>query len=414
MNILMVNKYLYPRGGAETYMLSIAEQLAERGHKLAFFGMDHSENTTDGQVRTIPFLEFGEKSSKLGKLANVFKAGIYTLRGQAKKELEQLIKDFKPDIIHAHNVYNQISPAIFKDCSVPVVLTAHDYKAVCPNYSLFVDGEACERCLDGSFSNCIKQRCCHGSLLSSSLASFSSMRHRSQKTYERDYAHIISPSGFLKSKLVKGGLPEPSITVVHNFTTLPEKVVEPGTSILYIGRLSKEKGIDTLIEAYSKLDESVRPELRIAGEGPMKEKLTKLCEDLKIPVTWLGRISPKEVREELNSCGLTVVPSLWYENCSMAIMESLGYGRATVVSSSGGNPELVTPDVEGVVFQAGDSDSLAASLQKIVSQEGLLKEMSLKARARAEKQFSETIHMKNLLDVYESVLTKSSSKAEVK
>ena len=404
MNILMVNKYLYPRGGAETYMLSIAELLVEKGHKVAFFGMEHPENTTADQVSTIPFLEFGEKSSFAGKLGNVFKAGLYTLKGAAKKELDRLIADFKPDIIHAHNVYNQISPAIFKDCPVPVVLTAHDYKAVCPNYSLFVNGEACEKCLGGSFTNCIKQRCCQGSLLSSSLASFSSMRHRSEKTYERDYAHIISPSSFLKGKLEKGGLPADSISVIHNFTRLPRDLRIPGRSILYIGRLSKEKGIDTLINAYAKLAEELRPELRIAGEGPMKDKLLKQCEELEISVTWLGRITPEEVRKELNSCGLTVVPSLWYENCSMAIMESLGYGRATIVSDSGGNPELVSAGIEGEVFEAGNAASLAGCLNKVLSHDGKLEEMSLNARKRAEKQFSEVIHMENLEKVYRGLL----------
>src|SRR5438477_309861 len=167
MRILMANKYLYPRAGAETYMLSVAAELKARGHEVAFFGMEHPENTKLGPLQTIPLIEFGVKHGAFNALKNITRAAAMSLTRSTQRRLDACIKSFKPDLIHAHNIYNQLSPALFSKYAgrIPIVMTVHDYKPVCPNYSLFTGGETCTRCLSHGFGQCVKNRCVQGSLL---------------------------------------------------------------------------------------------------------------------------------------------------------------------------------------------------------------------------------------------------------
>ena len=405
MRVLMANKYLYPRAGAETYMLTVAAELQARGHSVAFFGMEHPENTTLGETRTIPAIEFGAKHGALNALKNVGRAAWASAVQSTQRTLDAFIADFKPDVIHAHNIYNQLSPSLFvkHSATIPVVMTVHDYKPVCPNYSLFTEGQTCTRCLTGSFSACISHRCVQNSLLKSTLAAASSAIHKSRGTYTRGYRLLISPSAFLKRQLVTGGIPEQRIRVLNNFAAPAQTFSPPGSGILYFGRLCREKGVDTLLAAYAQMP-APRPVLSIAGEGPLSDELKALAAQKGLnEIRWLGRIPPAEVARELDRCALSVVPSVWFENCSMAILESLARGRAVIASDSGGNAELIRPGVDGEVFKAGDVNALSSKLSDVACTPGKADQMGAASRESALNRFSPAVHIEGLLKNFESV-----------
>jgi len=403
MKILMVNKYLYPRAGAETYMITVAEQLLAQGHEVSFFGMHHPDNTTLGPSATVPFLDFG-RGQPLGKrVGQLAKALAHSVAGDANRELERWVRHWQPDLIHAHNIYNQLPPSLFSKVAkhVPVVMTLHDYKPICPNYSLFVDGKTCTDCLGGSFTNCIKKRCAQGSLVASTLAAASSAHHRARGTYSQHYHRFISPSDFVKRRMVEAGFRGTRIEVINNFAAIPERPTPPGEGLFYGGRLCIEKGVDILLKGYAMLPEP-RPRFRIAGDGPLDQELRALSRRLNLDtVEWLGRIRPEQVMDELQATAVAAVPSTWFENCSMAIMEALAHGRPVLTSSAGGNPDLVRSGVDGEVFEAGSvvavRDALARLFNPSVSD---LAAMGEAAREAALERFSPEVHLRQLHGAY--------------
>lgn len=407
MRILMANKYLYPRAGAETYMLSVAGELKKRGHEVGFFGMEHPENTRLGPTCTFPALEFGVRQSRFRAAQNIGRAAWIALSGSVQRRLDAFIDSFKPDLIHAHNIYNQLSPSLFVKHAlrVPVVMTVHDYKPVCPNYSLFTQDRTCTRCIDDGFTHCIKNRCVQNSFMKSTLAATSSAVHKLRGTYTRGYHLLISPSRFLKRQLVAGGIPDQHVSVINNFATPAESFSAPGGNILYFGRLCREKGVHTLLDAYASLPEP-RPPLRIAGEGPLGAELKALAAGKHLnSIQWLGRIPPAQVEKELDACAFSVVPSIWYENCSMAILESLARGRAVIASDSGGNPDLVRPGIDGEIFKAGDAIALNAILARLFGGTQADRRMRAETMGRAAREsalgrFSPAVHVDALLERY--------------
>jgi len=400
MRVLMVNKYLYPRAGAETYMITVAEQLLAQGHEVAFFGMKHPDNTQIGPSVTVPFLEFGRAQGTGKRVANLGRALIGSATASTKKALAAFVESWKPDLIHAHNIYNQLPPSLFHEVKdkVPVMMTLHDYKPVCPNYSLFVNGETCTRCLSGRVKPCIQNRCCQGKLLTSAIAAASARHHRKKRTYHTDYHWMVSPSSFVRERMIEGGLDGERIQVIPNFAAIPDSFSVPGEGLFYGGRLCVEKGVDVLLRGYALLP-SPRPRFRIAGDGPLGEELRALAEELQLDtVKWLGRIKPEQVMDELQQTAVAAIPSTWFENCSMAIMEALAMGRAVLASDAGGNPDLVRPGIDGDVFKAGDAESARDALQRLFAAD--LSALGEAAREAGLARFSPQVHLEQLHGAY--------------
>ena len=209
----------------------------------------------------------------------------------------------------------------------------------------------------------------------------------------------------MKQCLADGGLGFKKTFVVNNFATIPPQTSSQGKGLLYFGRLCREKGVDTLLQAYAKL-QTPKPTLTIAGQGPLEDQLKQFAKDKGLDnIRWLGFVSPAQVKKELDSCAFIVVPSLWNENCSMCIMEGLSNSRPVVASNSGGNPELIDDGINGRVFPAGNADALSNILAELIASPNLLASMSEKAKLQAEKRFSPQVHMDNLLDIYKLLIT---------
>lgn len=402
MKILMVNKYLYPRAGAETYMISLAKELLLAGHEVAFFGMDHPQNITFAKTYTIPFFEFGKTSSLLSIGVNIAKKAADVLTAATRRKFQHCVEDFRPDIIHAHNIYNQLPPDLFIKVVpvIPVLMTLHDYKPICPSYNLFTQGETCKRCLTGNYFPCIKYSCVHESKFKSAIAAASSANHHRKKTYERGYSHFIAPSKFMKDVHVEGGFNSDSITVIPNFVRPgnPENITKQ--EFLYAGRLCLEKGLHELLEAYRLLPKP-RPALKIAGEGPSSGALKNFAQRENLDeIIWLGKISPEEVQKELSNSAVSLVPSLWYENCPMSILESFAQGRPVIASDLAGNRELIRHGIDGFLVDPKDSQSFADYLQKAISDRESLEKMSTTCFNKVLEEYSPNEHLQKILNVY--------------
>ncbi len=403
--VLMMNKFLYARAGAETYMLSVAHQWKNQGLEIGFFGMDHPDLSLPGPAFTFEALNFGPAQGRLAKAKNLVKAASQTTFRTVEKEFRHCLDSFQPDIIHAHNLYNQISPALPGMAKgIPTVMTVHDFKPVCPSYNLFLNGEACTKCLPNRFYHAALNRCCHGKRLDSTLAALSAYKHSQSRTYDRCYDHYISPSQFMKNALVQGDFSEDRVEVVHNFAALPDQNSAPGNSLFYFGRLCREKGVDTLLKAYARMPDP-RPDLVIAGEGPLAQQLKDFAAAQGLDrIQWLGFVDQATIQKHLTLCGCVVVPSVWHENCSMVIMESLAHQRPVIASDTGGNPELVQPHVNGMVFPAGDDQALAEAMSTVLQDRTVLETLSKQAGASAQKRFSPEVHMAALKEIYERLL----------
>ena len=268
MKILMVNKFLYPNGGSETYIFEIGKQLEKMGHKVQYFGMEHEGRIVGNHAESYTSnMDF--HTGKLAKLLYPFKI-IYSK--EARKKIRVVLDDFKPDVVHLNNINFQITPSILyeikkyeKDTGnvVRIVATAHDYQWVCPNHMMYIPHreEICERCTGGAYSNCAKYNCIHNSKVKSILGSVESYYYHMRKTYGL-IDKIICPSEFLKKQLEKDEVLADKLVVMHNFVTVEQNRMDTSGSasrpekedyILYFGRYAKEKGIETLLKVCEQL-----------------------------------------------------------------------------------------------------------------------------------------------------------------
>lgn len=369
MRILQVNKFHYPRGGADKYYLELGKALEDSGETVAYFSMHHPKNIKSHWSKYfVTRLSFNEASlvDKIKMPGRI----IYSF--EAKQKFKKIVLDFKPDIIHIHNIYHQISPSILdvaRKYRIPVIMHLHDYKLICPNYQLFAHGRIYEDFKPDHYFNCFKTRCFKNSYAKSFLASLEmTLHHKCWHIYKKNIALYIAPSQFMKNKIVEYGYKEDKCRVIYNpfspnLEASEEEVASTtkGDYLLYFGRLSLEKGLDTLIRASAKS----AFKLKIAGEGDQRELLEALSLQLKVNVEFIGFKSGRELRDLIMQAKATVLPSIWYENMPLSMLEALNLACPVIASDIGGMPELVKDGVNGFLFKAGDEDSLAAAIAKL-------------------------------------------------
>ncbi|MDZ7860574.1 MAG: glycosyltransferase family 4 protein [Candidatus Krumholzibacteriota bacterium] len=407
MRILMAQKFHFYRGGDSTYMFNLTKLHRDRGHKVAHFSMSHPENIESEYsgyfASEIDFPQLLEDFSPRSA-AKVITKSIYNR--EAARNITELIESFKPDIAHFHNIHDHLSTSIVKPFysrGIPIVWTLHDYRLICPNSTFLSKGEICERCLPGRFYNVLLRRCKKGSLPASLVAMLSAYFGRLTRVKNR-VSHFITPSLFLKGKLVSAGFDEGRITAVPNFVDLSSFASDPEEEdyFIYSGRLSFEKGIDILIEAAAKLQSG---RLLIVGGGPEEERLKGLAARLGADnVEFTGHKSKDELRHILSRAQFAVLPSRWYENLPFSIIEAFAVGKAVVASDIGGIPEMVKDGVNGYLFPPGDSGILAARLEKLISSPALRRELGQRGREKAEKVYNSKSHYEKITEIYNKVL----------
>lgn len=360
MKILMVNKFLYPNGGSETYMMKLGKYLVSRGNEVQYFGMEHPDNRAFNKANAYTENMDFHSSSALKKIHMSLKT-IYSV--EARKKIRLVLDDFKPDVVHLNNFNYQLTPSIILEImkweketasKVKIVYTAHDYQLICPNHMLYNSKGICEKCLGGSFKSCIKGRCVHSSLMKSSVAALEAEYWNKKNIYSR-LDSIICCSEFIKSKLDSNPVFAEKTTVMHNFADKPE-YIEPHKKdyVLYFGRYSREKGIEALLELKD-------ISFVFAGSGPMEEEINKAKH-----IKNVGFKKGKELAKLISQARLTVYPSIWYENCPLSVMESIMLSTPVVASNIGGIGELVNDGETGILVEAGNIKQLGDAVKSIL------------------------------------------------
>lgn len=313
-----------------------------------------------------------------------------------------MLADFQPDVVHAHNVLPLISPSVFAVCRrvhIPVVMTVHNYRLICPIAVFFRDGHICEACSGGHEFNCLRFNC-RESLFESAAYALRGWTATRFGLFRNTVTRYLSISAYLKERLVKEGFPEERIDVVPNTIPVPERCSDAsqGQYVAFAGRMSAEKGIPVLLEAAEKLPDIP---FRIAGAGPLAESLRA-----KAPgnVSFSGMMPREELMDFYHNARILVVPSVWYETFGLVAVESMARGVPVIVSRIGGLQSLIEDGVTGLHFTPGDSTDLADKIQQLWQAPGRCREMGLAARERAAREYNETKYIENLMAAYEKAI----------
>ena len=362
MRILMVNKFLYPNGGSETYIFKLGGYLQSQGHEVQYFGMEHKGRCVGNRVNAYTSDMDFHGGTKLAKLTYPIKT-IYS--SEARRKIRLVLDDFQPDVCHINNFNYQLTPSIILEIQkwrkeghpCRVVFTAHDYQLVCPNHMCNNPntGENCEKCLGGHFLNCVKGKCIHGSLAKSAIGMLEAEFWKLNGAY-RYIDTMICCSQFLKTKMDTNPLFAQKTVALHNFVDKVEWKNTPKKDyVLYFGRFSKEKGIDTLIRVCKELPDV---QFIFAGTGPLESELSGIT-NIKNVGFQRGVALEKLIRE----ARFSVYPSEWYENCPFSVMESQMYGTPVLGADIGGIPELIQAGKTGDLFESGNRAALTEKIQ---------------------------------------------------
>ena len=405
MKILQVNKFYYPKGGADKYFLDLSSALEKAGHQVAVFSMKHKKNITS-QFSSYFVSNFDFNNLKWWQVIKVPGRIIYSL--EAKRKFKKLVKSFKPDIIHIHNIYHQISPSILSVAykfKIPVVMHLHDYKLICPNYQLFADGHPCEACFPDKYYQCLKKRCFKNSFRQSFIASLEMfIHHKILKIYYKNINTFIAPSRFMKEKIVKFGWKEEKIKIVTNpyssFTDTNKESFSKKEKdyLLYFGRLSAEKDIATLIKVAISLDYK----LKVTGSGPEEVKLREIADqDKNSLIEFTGFKSGADLKNLILSAKAIVIPSICYDNMPLSLLDALHLGKIVIASKIGGIPEIIKDGVNGLLFEPGSKESLK---EKIRSLEQIDQESFSKEAIKSVSGLSLENNIRAVIEIYQECL----------
>lgn len=404
MKILMVNKFLYPNGGSETYIFKLGEQLQKKGHEVQYFGMEHAGRIVGNRLECYTS-DMDFHAGGAGRLLYPFRI-IYS--GEAKRKMGRVLEDFRPDVVHLNNINFQLTPSIIyavrafeKKCKrqIKIVYTAHDYQWVCPNHMMRIPGtgQICFACRGRDFKQCSKNRCIHNSRIKSLLGTIEAGYYAMRGTYGMVDV-IICPSEFMKKQMDTDPLLAGKTVMMHNFIDAPANAAgkahgkkkkrqdqrtaagqtagtagAAGEYVLYFGRYAEEKGTLTLLEACRNL-----PEIPFvfAGTGPLEDKV-----DQASNVENRGFVAGEELRKLIAGARFSVYPSEWYENCPFSVMESQMYGTPVLASDLGGAPELVQPGRTGDLFRGGDAQELTEHIKELWNDPALCRTYSENCRS---------------------------------
>lgn len=400
MKILMVNKFLYPNGGSETYIFKLGEQLKKKGHEVQYFGMEHAGRIVGNRLECYT----SNMDFHGGGIAGLLYPFRIIYSGEAKKKMRRVLEDFRPDVVHLNNINFQLTPSILYAVQayrkkhgrrVKLVYTAHDYQWVCPNHMMRIPatGEICFACRGGDFRQCSRNRCIHDSRVKSILGTIEAKYYALRKTYGMVDV-ILCPSEFMKKQLDTDPLLADKTVMMHNFIDADGRKDGSGTRqtgrkrksraaaagqrdagsegrkdyVLYFGRYAQEKGTQTLLQACQAL-----PDIPFvfAGTGPLSDAVDRVSN-----VQNRGFVTGDALRSLIEGARFSVYPSEWYENCPFSVMESQAYGTPVLASDLGGAPELVTPGRTGDLFRGGDVQDLTEHIRELWDDPQLCREYS--------------------------------------
>ncbi len=398
MNILQINKFFYLKGGSETVFFQERNFLKSKGHTVIDFSMDDKWNLPSEYSRYfVPNTSYNDIESVVNKIK---KAVSFVHSSVAVRKLELLLLQETPQIAHLHNIYHQLTPSIIpilKKYGVKVILTLHDCKLVCPSYLALSNHRICTACSGGNFGRAFTVNC-QKSFTRSFLLSAEALFHKWRGSYD-GVDLFLAPSRFI-ADLVSQRVPAEKIKVLHNGVDTDQFMPnyhDKGYG-LYFGRLSKEKGVVTLLESHAGMKSSFP--LKIVGTGPIAEELKRNYPG----VEFTGYQSGHQLADLISSAAFVVVPSECYENCSMVVLEAMAYGKPVIGSRIGGIPEQIEDGITGFLYKMGNQKELVEKMTRLAEDEGLRNRMGRAAREKLVKEYSLGEHNRKLLDTYQRII----------
>ncbi len=404
MKILEVNKYYYLRGGSERYLFDITALLQQAGHEVVPFSMKHERNRptpfASGFLDEIDYRADRPLGQKLREAARVL------WNREAYAKTKALVKRERPDVAHLHNIAHQLSGSVvaaLRDEGVPMVQTMHDYKRICPAYTLFQGGKVCERCKKRRYWNPVIHNCLMGSRAASTVAALEAAWYAMTGLHEKiDRLH--APSHFMRHKLMEWGIDGKTVDYVPYGLDLTRyraaRDDEDQGYFLYAGRLSREKGLRVVLEAARRAH---GVHIVVAGEGPEREWLAREFADLGNRVRYAGYLDTPSLHDAIRGSRAVLLPSQWYENAPFAIYEAFALGKPVIGSSRGGIPEMVKPGDTGWIEPAGDIDAWARVMENVSEARAEAAERGRAGRRAMETIYTTEAHTKAMLRIFEKL-----------
>ena len=398
--LLSINNYYYRRGGAEVVFLEQNRLFEDIGWQVVPFAMRHAKNfESPWQDYFVDEIEFGQTYSFWQKAACATKI---TYSFEARRKIAALALLVKPDVAHAHNTYHHISPAIFsqlKAFNIPTVLTLHDLKIACPAYKMLTHDGICERCKGGAIWNVVQHRCVKESLSVSAVILLESAIHRLLGCYSRNINRFVVPSRFYLEKFVEWGWSRERFSYIPNFVDVEQLKPwgAPGKAFVFFGRLGPEKGLVTFVRAVA----LAGVKGWIVGTGPEEEKLRRLAVEIEADVEFLGYRTGDDLFDIIRRARAMVLPSEWYENAPISVLEAYALERPVIGADIGGIPELIRSGETGAIFSSGDVQSLAEQLRQFSTMpDHRILAMGKEGRTWVEKDFTALRYRERLIELY--------------
>jgi glycosyltransferase involved in cell wall biosynthesis len=388
MKILLVHNSYQHAGGEDAVFRQEKELLQRSGHQVITYERSNFEvNTYQGP-------------SKLKLAKNVI------WNSRTRREFAHLLRREKPDLVHMHNTFMVISPSVYYACheaDVPIVQTLHNYRFLCPAANFFRDGHRCEECLDHSLLRSIEHACYRESSFASAIVASMLKVHRVIGTYGKRIDRYIALSEFSRQRFIAGGLPADKISTKPNFIDPdPGARSSDGEYALFVGRLSPEKGLNTLLDAWSRVP---NVPLKIVGEGPMFHELRAQVERRKLSNVHLaGKLLRQEALDAIRGARFLVLPSECYENFPMTIVEAFACGTPVICSRFGAMQELVTDQQTGLHFTLASGEDLAAKVDWAWQHRSQMGQMGKQARSEYEAKYTAERNYLLLMEIYRNAL----------
>jgi glycosyltransferase involved in cell wall biosynthesis len=380
VKILFVHNIYQQAGGEDTVVSAEIALLKKHGHDVQLWAADNKD---------LPPGLTGKIKTAIN--ATYSKASLVTAR--------QKLQLFQPDIVHVHNFFPQISPAIYDAClefNIPVVQTLHNFRLICPGALLLRDGKICELCIQGSAYQAAKYNCYRGSKAGSFTVAHMVAHHRKRKTWQTKVNRFIALTEFAKQKFIAAGFPADKIVVKSNFLLEPEETNAKRRNsdfALFVGRLSEEKGLKTLLKAWGTLDNGL--ELKIAGTGPLSNLLPESPH-----ISFLGRQTAAEVRLLMQQAAFLVFPSEWYEGFPMVLLEAFSQGLPVLASNLGSMTDIIQGHKNGLLFSPGDADDLAEKAQWLYQNPQQARQLGENARQNFISKYTAEQNYAQLMAIY--------------
>ena len=385
MRILQLHNFYKIAGGEDVVVRSEKNLLEAHGNSVALLDVDNDAI-----------------ASKFSQAMTAVNA-IYS--PASKQRVLQEINRFQPDIVHVHNFFPLLSPAVYDACRearVPVVQTLHNFRLFCANSFFYRDGKVCEDCMGKFFPTpAVIHNCYRDSRIGSAVVGTMQTVHRIRGTWRDRVDRYIALTDFARNKFIEGGLPANKITVKPNFVSVDPGCGEgQGNYALFVGRLSPEKGLETLLAAWEKLGDRIG--LKIIGDGPLSPTVEQAAN--RIPgVEWMGRQSRDQLQAFMKNAQVLIFPSLWYETFGLVVIEAYAAGVPVIASNLGTMSLLIDPGRTGLLFRAGDPQDLQERIEWILSHPLEVKKMRQEARREFESKYTATQNYQQLMEIYETV-----------